>query len=235
MGQRHQIYVKMPETLGIAGFHHQWLYGMTAVESLARVVKFYEAQSKYGPLKKCVGYGLSRQSEVIGAIYSTDVKTGYWHPLYNFLSEIENGETPSEILDPRNGDNNDGITIIDVSQGDLRCCFMNVGHLEGEAGDKVKKLVPISAREYLLAYSPNFFDRQGKIDWREREKPDGDNTKRFVIQDEEFDRVLSALCLIQEKSKLLTLAEVKSMFPAMYKREPKKTATKQKRSKGGAE
>lgn len=201
MGQRHQIYVKFPAKLGIAGFHHQWLYGMTAVNSLARVLEFYRNQyeNKYGPFQINTGYGLKRQSQVIQAIYSTDVKTGYWHYVHSFQDEqadyaerSPHHKYPSECEDPRLGDNNDGITIIDVSNGDFRYCFMNIAHLEGKAGDQVPKLVPISAREYLLAYYPKF------------------------LSDPNPETLLS-LCEIEQHAKLLTLSECKALFPEMYK------------------
>lgn len=212
MGQRHQIYAKMPKELGIAGFHHQWLYGMNAVKSLARVVKFYENQSEYGPLKDTTGYGLLRQSKVIESLYSTDPETGYWHHISNFLEEY--GDEPSsEILDPRNGDNNDGITILDFSKGDLRYCFMNICHLEGEVRD-VPKLKPLSAREYLLSYYPEFFNKLGRVDWQLKEQTG--EVKRYQIDDEEFDQGLHALLSIEKTAKLLTLAECKKLFPAMY-------------------
>lgn len=222
MGQRHQIYVKFPENVGIGGFHHQWLYGMNAIESLNRVVEFYHADSedKYGPLKSSTGYGLDRQSQVIASLYSTCVKTGYWHYIHNFvadevkdaLRESREYKTPTEILDPRNGDNNDGITIIDVSKGDFRYCFMNIGHLEGEVNPK--KLKPLSAREYLLCYYPEFFNKLGRLDWQL--KRDTGGVKRRPIIDKEFDLALHSLLNIEEKAKLLTLAECKKLFPAMY-------------------
>lgn len=122
MGQRHQIYVKFPDKLGIAGFHHQWLYGATAVQSLARVLAFYVNQEEYGPLIKNTGYGLKRQAEVIRALYSVDVGSGYWHYVHSFQDQQDDyaerskeHTPPPEVIDPRNGDNNDGITIIDVS------------------------------------------------------------------------------------------------------------------------
>lgn len=207
MGQRHQIYVKMPSKLGIAGFHHQWLYGITAVESLSRVLKFWQNQGEYGALKQDTAYGLKRQSEVIRSIYSTDIETGYWHFVHNLQ---ENDETPSEVKDPRNGDNNDGITIIDISNGDFRYCFMNICHLEGEIRS-IPKLKPLTAREYLLAYYPKFFDKKGS------RLAQGQSTKeREDIDAETFDRVLMRLLAIEENAKLLTLKECKALFPAMY-------------------
>lgn len=196
MGQRHQIYVKFPGKLGVAGFHHQWLYGMTAIESLSRVVEFHKNQGEYGPLKQDVAYGLDRQCDVITSLYSTDHITGYWHYVHNLLKEEDLGP----ISDPRNGDNNDGITVIDVSNGDFRYCFMSIGHLEGEVDPK--PFVPLTAREYLLCYYPKFLDkkaRQGK-----------------ELDQETFDRVLHRLLLVEENSKVLTLAEVKKIFPNMF-------------------
>ncbi len=169
MGQRHQIYVKMPENLGVGGLHHQWLYGMRAVEGLARVVAFYkktmpDPDDKFasGPLHSNTAYGCARQIEAIRSIYSLDQETGDWSYLHNLHEGCERGETPSECLDPRNGDNNDGITIIDLSTPRVfKYCFMNICHLEGEI--EPKKLTPLSAREYLLCYYPFFMEKKGRF------------------------------------------------------------------------
>jgi hypothetical protein len=233
MGQRHQIYVKFPgygekgkakPTDGIAGFHHQWLYGMTAVNSLARVLKFYinstdeDKDMQYGPLHSNTAYGLKRHSEVIRALYSVDVEDGYWHFVHSFLEEqddyadrAKDYKPPSEVLDPRNGDNNDGITIIDVSHGDFRYCFMNIGHLEGEVECKTS-LKPMTAAEYLLHYYPKFMQKQGN-------KTHDDKSKRQTIDQETFDSMIKTLALIDGNAKLLTLAECKALFPAMYKKQ----------------
>jgi hypothetical protein len=222
MGQRHQIYVKFPgfskaETKktanptngeGIAGFHHQWLYGMTAINSLARLVEFYKNSDKYSPLKINTGYGLKRQSEVVRAIYSVDLKTGYWHYVHNFLdgqddyAEREDcHKPPSEIIDPRMGDNNDGITIVDLSHGDFRYCFMSLHGLE--CGGKVKELSPLSAKEYLFSYYPDF----------------NKGHRNMEIEKKEWLIACDSLALIEKETKILTLSEVKKMFPAMFKKE----------------
>jgi len=234
VGQRHQIYVKFPgydqKENAVAGFHHQWLYGMTAVESLARVVKFYinsrKDDKEYGPLSCNTGYGLKRQAEVIRALYSVDVETGYWHFVHNLLDEQKDYaerekdyEPPSEVKDPRNGDNNDGITIIDLSNGDFRYCFMNIDHLEGEARSHKAKFKPMTAEEYLLCYYPKFLQKQGNKIYEDGK----DTRKRDKVDQETFDRVTGFLALIEKKAKLLTLAECKKIFPAMYK-----TKTKEK-------
>lgn len=202
MGQRHQIYVKFPKDQGVAGFHHQWLYGMTAIQSLGRVLKFYQKQDEYGPLTERCGYDLLRQSEIIVSLYSTDVETGYWHYVHNLLAQ----DDLEPIKDPRMGDNNDGITIIDLSKGDFRYCFMSVCHLEGEKNPPI--LEPLSARDYLLCYYPKFEKKQGNVIHGER----------CQIDLEEHERTLAALKLIEKNAKLLTRKEVKEIFPAMFKK-----------------
>jgi hypothetical protein len=211
MGQRHQIYVRFPQKLGIAGFHHQWLYGMNAVKSLARVAEFYKNSSEYSPLKQSTGYGLHRQSRVIEALYSVDIKSGYWHHVANLLDEVENGETPPEVLDPRNGDNNDGITIIDLSKGDFRYCFMSVGHLEGEVNPETLK--PMSALDYLLCYYPAFLEGLGGFKY-DAQKREYSTTEREALNEEDIGLAVEALNMVDD-AKLLTLEEVAEMFPAM--------------------
>lgn len=229
MGQRHQIYVRFPikDKNNIAGYHHQWLYGYSAISALSRVVQFWvNSEDKTipkdssfrlsGPLRTDVCYGLPRQSKVIDSLYSIDIEEGYWANICNFIqdyTDLKPGEIPSEVLDPRNGDNNDGITIIDCFDPEvIKYCFMSVGHLEGEINPK-KTLVPMSAREYLLCYYPEFMDKKGG--WKDH----NDKTKgRQVFDPKDFDTYLSRLLLIEEKATLLTLAECKKLFPKMYKR-----------------
>lgn len=205
MGQRHQIYIKLPKALGIAGLHHQWLFGANAVTTLARVLNFYTKQGDCGPLTEDLSYGKRRQVEAVRSLYSLDQETGYWHYVHNLHDAEEtyaerdpNYVNPPEVIDPRNGDNNDGITIIDVSKGDFRYAFMSIGHLEGEVDPK--PLTILTAEEYLNCYYPNYLFSK-KLNSATRKKAE------------------TAIKYIERNAKVLTLAEVKKMFPAMFKKQ----------------
>lgn len=156
MGQRHQIYVRLPkkfynagnpnnEDAKTIGVHHQWLYGKTAVDMLAQFMVFCGKQdAKYNPFTS----RLSDVQALLNFLYSGIASVGYFHKVHDLDSECD---------DPTCGDNNDGITVIDFEKSDgpfPAYCFVNIGHLEGEFYDEKihKKLKPMKASEYLSAY-----------------------------------------------------------------------------------
>lgn len=130
MGQRHQVYVRTnpkfyntgnpnnrdPQTLGI---HHQWLYGHTAIRLLHNFLKF-ASQDLNENYPSC--NDPEKALEILKMSYSFDPAIAYYHGVHDIT-----GETTD---DPRNGDNNNGITIIDFEDGKLKYCFLSVGHLE---------------------------------------------------------------------------------------------------------
>ena len=160
MGQRHQIYLRLGElddsfsnaerfikkggksfkNEQTVGIHNQWLYGHSAISSLYRFLKFTEVIKKeeYSPFKQA-----DRAISILDSAYSIDIETGYNSSNIIFETNpqirdpkdgkkmIKNPQYYGECEDPRNGDNNNGITIIDLA--DLRnpqYCFMSIGHLQ---------------------------------------------------------------------------------------------------------
>lgn len=143
MGQRHQIYVKLPKKYyneenpnnkdsTVIGIHHQWIWGKTALTMLRNFIQFCLNANEYNPF--ITRYG--DEINLLQALYSLDVQTGYFHS----TCPLEDGETE----DPRIGDNNNGITIIDLSDftpekarndekkctGIIKYCFLSLGYLE---------------------------------------------------------------------------------------------------------
>jgi hypothetical protein len=131
MGQRHQVYLrtkprfynkgnvnnKNAQTLGI---HHQWLYGHTAIRLLHNFLNFASidlSNKSYSSLDDP-----EKALEILKHAYSFDPAIAYHHSVHDIT-----GETTD---DPRNGDNNNGITVIDFEDGKLKYCFLSVGHLE---------------------------------------------------------------------------------------------------------
>jgi hypothetical protein len=130
MGQRHQVYLrtkskfynknnpnnKEAKTVAI---HHQWLYGKTALRLLSNFIQFYEndSHSNYPSTEDpdtCL--------DILSNIYSCDFTTGYYHGVHDITSSCGSN--------PRNGDNNNGITVIDIEDGVLKYCFLSIGGLE---------------------------------------------------------------------------------------------------------
>ena len=154
MGQRHQIYIRLPKIYfnednpnnrdaKTIGFHHQWLYGATALEVLDNFLKVYDKhiQDQYACLSE---RGDHRTAEIfIEHILSVLPNSGSYERLHN-LSDT------SAVENPHHGDNNDGITIIDIEQPRLpRYAFASLDHTEGRTS------LPegiYNAREYLSSY-----------------------------------------------------------------------------------
>lgn len=216
MGQRHQIYVALPEKYyyegnpnnrpqTVIGIHHQWLYGYNAIRRLRNFVEFYKnSDKKYGPFspKTSVDHAMG----ALTALYSIDVQDGYYHGVHDIY---EDGKGV-ECFDPRKGDNNNGITIIDLTQPELKYCFMSVGHLEcldKTMENRYKNFSPMSAEDYLLLHYPKIRSIQ-EVD------PDAETFRLEAI------RCLEEL----EPSKVLKLSEVKKLFPAMFLAEAKQSA-----------
>jgi hypothetical protein len=143
MGQRHQVYLYLKpmwedlkdnpnrKPARVFGIHHQWLYGQTAINSLARMLRMIEKSASDGDKDYHFGQGdpdgytSGDEAEILAAVYSVDPDSGYYHRVHDLGSSIETREwtmegekkieQSAECLDPRCGDNNDGITVIGLS------------------------------------------------------------------------------------------------------------------------
>ena len=169
MGQRHQVYIRLPKVYynkdncnnrasTNVGFHHQWLYGATALRSLKNALTFIKATSLSNYPAYVSPHSLSEILDTFASIYSIDIESGYSSGVHKFGYEsVENQvvftNNSPETKDPRKGDNNNGITVIDLEDPSQPAyCFLSIGHLEcldetmGEAYDN---FYPISALEWV--------------------------------------------------------------------------------------
>jgi hypothetical protein len=172
MGQRHQLFViaKIANRYrGLAVFHHQWLYGARALKQcLALLTIFSAPANRLAILQELAAARRHGESfwtkprhyydgEVPFPFISTclllgasfDVKDGYYADL---------------TLKPFNmafngGDNNDGITIIDITNlSHVRYCFVVWAGCEAPYFDKVEgpqnvhQMRPLSGPTYLSGY-----------------------------------------------------------------------------------
>lgn len=156
MGQRHQIYIRLPEIYynennrnnreaKTIGFHHQWLYGGTALQLLDNFLSIYDrhVQEPYA----CLGQnGLHEDAEKFAEhIFSVLPKSGS----YERVSNISHTRS---VLNPHLGDNNDGITIIDLEEPRKpRYAFASLGYTEGR--ESLSEGL-YNARDYLRSYYP---------------------------------------------------------------------------------
>ncbi|KAL8868710.1 MAG: hypothetical protein Q9174_004813 [Haloplaca sp. 1 TL-2023] len=172
MGQRHQLFV-IARINGryrqLAAIHHQELYGHTALRRCRDILNIFSNTTNRIPL----------QQELIAA---SRTDHDFWLDSYNDKNEHVpfpfvmtclvtgasfnvDGYYHSVLIEPffmpyNGGDNNDGITIFDITEpGDVHYCFVDFkGHycfvdFKGiESEREVDLNTPLSARTYLEAY-----------------------------------------------------------------------------------
>lgn len=223
MGQRHQIYVRLPKvdygksnpnTRGekTIGIHHQWLYGKTALKLLKQYLEFNAIKDAED--KKFDSFTRNYdQLEKLAACYSLLAAEGYYHGVYQFTEENDK----DCLADPRLGDNNDGITVIDLSKPEIEYCFMSIGHIEATNGENCRVLKPLSAIEYVTYYYPHW--QKGLVQSRSDDK---------LEPCPELQAEISALAEFFKGYKVLSLARVKKIFPKMFKDEKSKPVKREK-------
>ncbi|KAJ4182060.1 hypothetical protein NW767_013953 [Fusarium falciforme] len=147
MGQRHQLFVIArvgKHYRSLAAVHHQWLYGVSALRSCLRLLRIFSDPGNCLALKHELDLLAAffkdkppppsepeeyRDAEsttcpfpfittclAIGASY--DSKTGQVQAIHELRYDMGYDQ----------GDNNDGITVIDITDLDhVRYCFVNFG------------------------------------------------------------------------------------------------------------
>ncbi|KAI9324986.1 hypothetical protein BDR26DRAFT_790788, partial [Obelidium mucronatum] len=153
MGQRHQAFLirrfRTGKVYTVASLHHQWLYGRGPLTATAAFCRSLAASS----------------TEVTAALLAFEATASP-----KDIEEFSAGKVPfidllfttafgsmslKELQDPHDGDNNDGVSIIDISDiRNPRYCFVNIHHIEGCMGDAVPVNLPLSAEMYVRAYYP---------------------------------------------------------------------------------
>ncbi|KAK0242739.1 hypothetical protein EDD85DRAFT_300916 [Armillaria nabsnona] len=176
MGQRHQVFaiakvIPKGDTRAyyrcVAAWHHQWCYGTLPLKATRRFLTLLEqkdnaeivldeirrVQNKYGRWREkpeLPDLPCSYISFLMGSAWNVDLEDPadpYFHR-GTFLGSILEADMGST-----EGDNNDGITVIDVSDPlKPAYCFVSVNGLEA-AGD-VPDMTPLSAEQYVRAYYP---------------------------------------------------------------------------------
>ena len=216
MGQRHQIYLKTPYQFNqengiddeskqkvfaknnIVALHHQWLYGTLPLQQLSQFIKFYNKgiEDQYFVFGN-KGDLSGNPEEALKNLYSLNFENG----IYTSSVYIEDYDLATN---PLMGDNNDGITIIDVSKPEEpRYCFMFLHPENDSTGPK-----PLSAEEYVRTY-------YNENEYKENQHWQG--------RDQEIERMESLIQKLvttfqaEKNFKLLSQSEVETIFPTLYK------------------
>ncbi|KAK0508339.1 hypothetical protein JMJ35_009423 [Cladonia borealis] len=174
MGQRHQLFViakVKARYRTLCAIHHQWLYGHTALTRCLGTLKIFQEPRNRLPI----------QQELIAAqrhddsFWACSDSQNYWkerknsHVPFPFIatslvvgaSYDPNGYIHPTIIEPfympyNGGDNNDGITIFDITNlPHVSYCFVDFKGINEhrEVAPKTPPLMtPLSARTYLEAY-----------------------------------------------------------------------------------
>ncbi len=193
MGQRHQVFLIVPnpvtnwkksgiskelkaefgtERTTVLAFHHQWLYGASAVTNCHNVLSWLEKNAQ-GPEYKNIVISnsyidLDYQQLWINlmSIFREPIikKYGRSYSCEHFI--YLNKEEPVMRTNYTVGDNNDGITIIDCIN--RKYCFMNI--FEQEKGNTsvsgLPQKTPSTAGDYFSAYYPDKPKEKNAIDKR---------------------------------------------------------------------
>jgi len=268
MGQRSQIYIRIEnplkkEKLGgaiykdeykkeaelyfgkgkysIIPFHHQWLYGMTFVGVLVKIMK--EANLAEGgnhpfspdltniPYEnwnsdKLKGYGLVEfiqalisipdfEVSKIGGRFKVESFTYIGDEHYDYDTKKVNRKWANQQQICDGGDNNDGILIIDIPN--KKYCFMNPSTHYSERGGRasnLKQLVPASVLEYQRAYYPTVRRMITDYEYKSQCNSDEAQVQELLVENREM------IQQIKEMTKdfaVLSLEEVKKIFPKTYK------------------
>lgn len=170
MGQRHQIYVRLPKVYYnknnpnnkpaiTLGFHNQWLWGYFAVNRLAQSIDYFSKDISH-VFPSLFNSDRTRAVEVIEAIYSLNLELGSWSKTSIMNDELEGAFSQDFVswTNTLDSDNNDGITVIDLENlcenNRPRYCFMSIHHLEGERYTEASHPTGkcLNAFEYMSAY-----------------------------------------------------------------------------------
>ncbi|KAJ3546570.1 hypothetical protein NMY22_g2003 [Coprinellus aureogranulatus] len=177
MGQRHQLFLiarvreapKDPKKYRcVAAFHHQWCYGKSPLRCVSRFKLLSGVKANADLIQRDLDryhLGLQRSSETPcpyisflgGMAFSIDMER----------RTIDNIHHLPASMGSKDGDNNDGITVIDISTPtDPKYCFAGVVDFEEPIVEEWP--APMSASEYLWTYEPQDLDPLS-CDWAQEE------------------------------------------------------------------
>jgi hypothetical protein len=223
------------EPTTILPFHNQWLYGRSALLSCLNVLTHsfaIDAKDKKGK----GGFGSYTTPFSVNGIRSKfndpDKFVAAIEFIMNYIPEATGFNEPGfmgawflgadepEMRDDFTlGDNNDGITIIDVITN--KYCFMNISDYKKDNGElchsatDLPYLVPVSAHEYVKAYYGESLKTCDPYYIREeRQKAQGMTAKQLVA---EIKNDNMKLVRRFAKFEVLNSAEVAKLFPKLEK------------------
>jgi len=230
-GQRHQIFVQAPKTVSkecegykdakkpaslMTAWHNQWLYGTRPLAMVKRFAEYCKSDNHYKWTRTNTGMPLDQFKYVAEAIMSLDIENGTCDKVYDESKNIGHDFTL--------GDNNDGVTIIQIPEPDtnspkkLKYAFITgsdlYGGITGKAWNAKDEEIAVpkgkykisTAREYLYSY------------YHKDPLQDTSHTEEFKSSPayKELRETGEAVAdYLEANAELLTLEEVRALFPKM--------------------
>lgn len=186
MGQRHQVY--MFTNQGDFAWHNQWCYGSLPLRHLKRILAYEEnTDYEYSSLTAKESYSINAK-EALTHILCTAIEDGSIYRYSDITDEVKDTKGNLDFL---MGDNNDGITVVDLHKKPFKYCFLLFPWEETDRESKYMR--PLTAEQYALEYYK-------KID---------DEWNNFGIPE--------LVEYINSHAKLLTIDEVCKLFPTSMK------------------
>ncbi|KAG8908913.1 hypothetical protein FRB99_000016 [Tulasnella sp. 403] len=148
MGQRHQVYAiarVQKYSICVAAFHHQWLYGYLAVETALAALRDIKRQARI----------IKKELRIMHDGAYKPIRGPIPLPfVWSVLRKHYGDHGISAKSHPVDQDNNDGITVIDVTNPNQpTACFINLGILTSEI-DSLPVGEPSTAEQYMRHYYP---------------------------------------------------------------------------------
>ena len=232
---KHDVTEKMKTAFGtdkytVLAFHNQWLYGRSALRHCLNLLTHaFQLDKKEKDSKS--GFGAYGSPLTYNGINSKFADPEKWVDaiafIMNYLAEKTEFndagflgsfylgfDEPVMREDFTMGDNNDGITIIDVVEN--KYCFMNISTYKRESGDlaysasDLPYLKPVSAHDYVRAYYGESVKTVNPYHIKDKDK----TPKQIVL-----DLKNGNMKLVRQFAKfgVLTESEVIAIFPKLEK------------------
>jgi len=207
MGQRHQIYAKSnygyDTQVNMSCFHHQWLYGGTAIIQLKNILEFNKNASKYNNFSTGTMNSPDSTDQLVNNLYCINVQEGYFSTMIDLKRDVT---TSDEIhyLHPERQDNNDGQTFIDFTTGDKpNVCFsfpyerdVYASREDDEPSSTVTENTVVTPLKYFSLY----YDIENIQDNQDKEEVE------FI------NEILALITWIEENTTLMTQEDLDNMY-----------------------
>ena len=212
----------------VLAYHHQWLFGLSAAHIAHKLMKLALSFDTANEYNKKYTHPLSPDFDKLGS--STLERVGDYFKYYMGITDETfprgTGLEHFTFLNPDQpgmrehfdwGDNNDGITIVDMIN--KKYCLMNIYDCE-EGYESVHILpskTPVSAAEYARTYYPT---EKNKLHESRLEEKSPDEIQALL---KEHRDSIAKIEKMFEGMEVFSLEEVKETFPKVFKEETVKS------------